>query len=146
MRAAERVPLLCAPAPTYSHGTGVEVPDPSEAAAPLVAITVTHFHPSHGNMIEWQHPKGFSAEGVDFKSIPAGLHDQSEDYVYFQHEGLYGLACFHRLDTQNVREREVRRIPPSHDVASPTHAAGSPAPAPDQPGARCPVINTPDRF
>jgi len=77
-------------------------------AAPVCALVVTHFHPSQGNRIEWQHPATFNSTGVEFKTMPAGAQDIEQDYVFFRHHGLYGCACFHRMWTGEKTERQVR--------------------------------------
>ena len=94
-----------------------------------VAIVVSHFHPSIGQRVEWQHPRDFDSEGVEFKSMPSGFdaceqvpparlaHVRTalpglcyvrQDFVFFRHAQLYALACFHRLQTNSDSEREVR--------------------------------------
>ena len=74
----------------------------------LVAVVVAHFHPRKGNRIEWQHPKEFDADGVEFKSIASGFHESESDFVFFRHAELFALACFHRLPTDSAAERDVR--------------------------------------
>lgn len=73
-----------------------------------MAVAVAHFHPRKGNRIEWQHPKEFDADGVEFKSIASGFHESEQDFVFFRHAELFALACFHRLPTDSAAERDVR--------------------------------------
>ena len=104
----EREPLLAGSASRgYGAGSGFEVgaPAPSDAVA---AVAVVHFHPIKGNLVEWSAPAGFGTDGIEFKCIPSGMHTQREDYILFRHRRLYGLACFHRLDTEDQAERSVR--------------------------------------
>ena len=38
-----------------------------------VAVVVTHFNPRLGQRVEWQHPRDFVTEGVEFKAQPSSL-------------------------------------------------------------------------
>ena len=66
---------------------------------PPAAVVVAHFHPRLGQRIEWQHPRDFDSEGVEFKQLPSGFDACEQDFVFFRHHNLYALACFHRLQT-----------------------------------------------
>ena len=47
-----------------SNGVG------NPSARPPVAVVVTHFNPRLGQRVEWQHPRDFVTEGVEFKVQP----------------------------------------------------------------------------
>ena len=47
-----------------SNGAG------NPSARPPVAVVVTHFNPRLGQRVEWQHPRDFVTEGVEFKVQP----------------------------------------------------------------------------
>ena len=40
--------------------------------------------------------------------MPSGFDTCEQDFVFFRHHGLWALACFHRRQTDNDSEREVR--------------------------------------
>jgi hypothetical protein len=46
----------------------------------------------------WQRSHSVALDGVEFKSLPSGLHAVESDLVYFTHEGHAGLSAFARGD------------------------------------------------
>merc|ERR1711998_445992 len=75
---------------------------------PIVAVFVAHFHTREGNIIEWQYPEDVDLSGVEFKAIASGCHQNDTDFIYFKHADYYGLACFHKLSTSDLDERNAR--------------------------------------
>eukprot|EP00299_Pterocystis_sp_00344_P012137 c5784_g1_i1.p1 GENE.c5784_g1_i1~~c5784_g1_i1.p1 ORF type:complete len:382 (+),score=64.24 c5784_g1_i1:38-1183(+) len=74
----------------------------------LLAIFVVTFDVKKGNTVSWQHPAQFDLSSVDFKAIPSGLHTLESDYVYFNQNDHFGLACFNRYSTNVAAERNAR--------------------------------------
>ncbi|KAL4880204.1 hypothetical protein BJY04DRAFT_191906 [Aspergillus karnatakaensis] len=77
---------------------GLEVPRTSANEAPpgIAALFVIHFDIKAGYMVTWKRTiPGVEVEGaVEYKSLPSGLHNVSEDLVYFVHEQYAGISAF----------------------------------------------------
>lgn len=79
----------------------VEAEAAAEAAseAPLVeALFLIRFDKKVGYTIAWKRTKSEIAleDGVEYKSLPSGLHAVQSDLVYFTHAGYAGLSAFAR--------------------------------------------------
>ncbi|KAL4997820.1 hypothetical protein BDV10DRAFT_168578 [Aspergillus recurvatus] len=77
---------------------GLDVPRTTAAEAPpgIAALFVIHFDVKAGYMVTWKRTiPGVEVEGaVEYKSLPSGLHNVSEDLVYFIHEQYAGISAF----------------------------------------------------
>eukprot|EP00850_Spirogloea_muscicola_P004613 SM000020S05963 [mRNA] locus=s20:108222:111315:+ [translate_table: standard] len=86
----------------------VDTGQPS-ASKGIVAAFVVAFDPHVGNVVEWcesiwddveraqeGNEPTFSAQGLEFHALPAGIHVMEEDCFFFRHQALYGVAAFHR--------------------------------------------------
>ncbi|KAL4871295.1 hypothetical protein BDV12DRAFT_194652 [Aspergillus spectabilis] len=77
---------------------GLDVPrTPANEAPPgIAALFVIHFDIKAGYMVTWKRTiPGVEVEGaVEYKSLPSGLHNVSEDLVYFVHEQYAGISAF----------------------------------------------------
>ncbi|KAI5783646.1 hypothetical protein EDC01DRAFT_618882 [Geopyxis carbonaria] len=75
--------------PAERPGTGVdELP-------PLSALFLIYFDIKAGYTIKWKRTaEGVDLDGVEFKSLPSGLHNLKEDLVYFVHEKHAGVSAF----------------------------------------------------
>ncbi|KAL4909811.1 hypothetical protein BDW74DRAFT_44270 [Aspergillus multicolor] len=77
---------------------GLDVPRTPAAEAPpgIAALFVIHFDIKAGYMVTWKRTiPGVEIEGaVEYKSLPSGLHNVSEDLVYFVHEDYAGISAF----------------------------------------------------
>ena len=58
--------LGCMRAPASDEAGSNQVAQ-RRARRPPVAVVVTHFNPRLGQRVEWQHPRDFVTEGVEFK-------------------------------------------------------------------------------
>ncbi|KAL4982098.1 hypothetical protein BDW68DRAFT_171392 [Aspergillus falconensis] len=76
----------------------LDVPLTAAAEAPpgIAALFVIHFDVKAGYMVTWKRTiPGLQVEGaVEYKSLPSGLHNVSEDLVYFIHEQYAGISAF----------------------------------------------------
>ncbi|CAG8439884.1 14435_t:CDS:10 [Funneliformis mosseae] len=70
-----------------------------EHASNLVAVYVTRFDTKKGNIIEWQYPEDFDLKGIEFQSLPSGLHSVSQDVIYFTRPPFVGLSLFRNEST-----------------------------------------------
>ncbi|KAF8473439.1 hypothetical protein BDZ91DRAFT_775063 [Kalaharituber pfeilii] len=62
---------------------------------PLSALFVIYFDIKAGYTIAWkQTAEGVCLDGVEFKSLPPGLHNIKEDLVYFVHGSYAGVSAF----------------------------------------------------
>ena len=111
--------------------------DPADAL--IQAAFIVHFDTKLGNVVEWVTPAGFGIEspgmgGIEYKAMPSGCHNVTEDFVYFKHvdsvtgDRLFGLACFHNMtvdangDERGSRMRSVGVLAPSY-AGLPQHLA-----------------------
>ena len=74
----------------------------------IVALFVVIFDTKRGNEVEWQYPQDVDLAGVEFKALVSGSHTINEDFVYFQHQGLFGLSCFALKHVDSADERGAR--------------------------------------
>ncbi|KAF8532911.1 hypothetical protein BDD12DRAFT_949778 [Trichophaea hybrida] len=76
-----------------------------EELPPLAALFLIHFDTKKGYTIEWARTcGGVDLDGVEFKSLPSGLHNLQEDLVYFVHGTYAGVSAF-----VNVKAGEEER-------------------------------------
>ncbi|KAL2818331.1 hypothetical protein BJX63DRAFT_419266 [Aspergillus granulosus] len=80
---------------------GLDVPRTAIDSPPgIAALFVIHFDIKAGYMVTWKRTiPGVEIEGaVEYKSLPSGLHNVSEDLVYFVHEQYAGISAFVKQD------------------------------------------------
>ncbi|KAJ4343374.1 hypothetical protein N0V95_006708 [Ascochyta clinopodiicola] len=87
-------------ASTHSSATDVDAGTDTENDAPQVeALFLIRFDKKVGYTIAWKRSaSGTDLEGVEFKSLPSGLHALASDLVYFTHAGYAGVSAFARGD------------------------------------------------
>ncbi|CAG7990927.1 unnamed protein product [Penicillium olsonii] len=76
---------------------GIEVPRPSMESPPgIAALFVISFDIRTGYVVSWKRTvPEVGVEGVvEYKSLPSGLHNVTEDLVYFVHEQYAGISAF----------------------------------------------------
>ncbi|KAF4230270.1 hypothetical protein CNMCM6457_006082 [Aspergillus fumigatiaffinis] len=87
-----------APGPFRRKPLGLDVPrNPTPDSPPgIAALFVIRFDIKAGYVISWKRTiPGVEIEGVvEYKSLPSGLHNVSEDLVYFVHEQYAGISSF----------------------------------------------------
>ncbi|KAL4799082.1 hypothetical protein BDV19DRAFT_355938 [Aspergillus venezuelensis] len=79
-----------------SLGLDVSRTSANESPPGIAALFVIHFDIKAGYMVTWKRAiPGVEVEGaVEFKSLPSGLHNVTEDLVYFVHEQYAGISAF----------------------------------------------------
>ncbi|CAG8515150.1 9134_t:CDS:10, partial [Acaulospora morrowiae] len=93
----------------------------------IVAIFVTRFDTKKGNIIEWQYPKGkthLDLGGIEFQSIPSGLHLVSEDIIYFYRPPFIGLSVFMNEPTMDQSQDRGAHMAAVGILVSPTVGTG----------------------
>ncbi|KAH9025915.1 hypothetical protein EDB84DRAFT_1611676, partial [Lactarius hengduanensis] len=75
-----------------------------------VAIFHASFHPTRGNDLDWslKATDDLQLDGVEFSSLPSGLHLVEQDVVYFTKDGLRGVCVFTRRQTSEQGQRGFR--------------------------------------
>ncbi|KAF8264240.1 hypothetical protein EI94DRAFT_1738825 [Lactarius quietus] len=76
----------------------------------IVAIFRASFHPTQGSVLDWslKASDDLQLDGVEFSSLPSGLHLVEEDVVYFTKDGLRGVCIFTRRETPEEGQRGYR--------------------------------------
>ncbi|KAF8585278.1 hypothetical protein K439DRAFT_1388555 [Ramaria rubella] len=76
----------------------------------LIAIFHCSFHPTQGNIIDWsmKASNDLSLDGVEFKTLPSGLHLVDKDVVHITHEVHHGISVFRRRPTTEIGMRGFR--------------------------------------
>lgn len=76
----------------------------------IVAIFRTSFHPTQGSVLDWslKASDDLNLDGVEFSSLPSGLHLVEQDVVYFTKDGLRGVCVFTRRETPEQGQRGFR--------------------------------------
>ncbi|KAH8980082.1 hypothetical protein EDB92DRAFT_2107324 [Lactarius akahatsu] len=76
----------------------------------IVAIFHASFHPTRGNDLDWslKATDDLQLDGVEFSSLPSGLHLVEQDVVYFTKDGLRGVCVFTRRQTSEQGQRGFR--------------------------------------
>lgn len=98
-----------------------------ELKAGILGVFVVSFDNHVGNTIDWcqsvwdahrtssfrGRPSGefeaFSPHGLEFRALPAGIHNMEEDCLYFRHGSLFGIAAFHRMMLPNSESARKER-------------------------------------
>ncbi|KAJ5614964.1 hypothetical protein N7537_000078 [Penicillium hordei] len=76
---------------------GIDVPHSIMESPPAIAaLFVISFDIRAGYVVSWKRTApGVDVEGVvEYKSLPSGLHNVTEDLVYFVHEQYAGISAF----------------------------------------------------
>ncbi|KAJ4313605.1 hypothetical protein N0V94_006875 [Neodidymelliopsis sp. IMI 364377] len=85
-------------ASTHSSATDVDA-GASNDAPQVEALFLIRFDKKVGYTIAWKRTASDTdLDGVEFKSLPSGLHTLANDLVYFTHQGYAGLSAFARGD------------------------------------------------
>lgn len=66
---------------------------------PIAALYLVVFDPKIGYKLAWSRTassSNLSLDGVEYKSLPSGLHSVSTDLVYFRHNQHAGISAFQR--------------------------------------------------
>ncbi|EGO22871.1 hypothetical protein SERLADRAFT_356865 [Serpula lacrymans var. lacrymans S7.9] len=76
----------------------------------ITAIFHASFHPTKGNIVDWslKASDGFNLDGVEFSTLPSGLHLVDQDVVYFTKDGHAGVCVFRRRKTTEHGQRGFR--------------------------------------
>ncbi|KAH7334132.1 hypothetical protein B0J17DRAFT_675501 [Rhizoctonia solani] len=81
-----------------------------EAPKDVVALFHSAFHPTRGNIVDFSLTvrEDVNLDGVEFSSLPSGLHLVDQDVIHFTQDGLCGIAVFRRRRTKENGMRGVR--------------------------------------
>ncbi|KAL5638989.1 hypothetical protein ACGC1H_003384 [Rhizoctonia solani] len=81
-----------------------------EAPKDVVALFHSAFHPTRGNIVDFalKVREDVNLDGVEFSSLPSGLHLVDQDVIHFTQDGLCGIAVFRRRRTKENGLRGVR--------------------------------------
>ncbi|KZT57990.1 hypothetical protein CALCODRAFT_517068 [Calocera cornea HHB12733] len=73
----------------------------------LCAVFKTSFHPTKGNVVDWSVTASddISLDGVEFSTLPSGLHVVDEDVIYFTKGSREGVCVFRRVKTDEAGQR-----------------------------------------
>lgn len=76
----------------------------------IVAIFHASFHPTKGNVVDWclKASNDLSIDGVEFSTLPSGLHLVNHDVVYFTKDTHPGVSVFRRRRTPEHGQRGFR--------------------------------------
>ncbi|KAH7925742.1 hypothetical protein BV22DRAFT_1194947 [Leucogyrophana mollusca] len=76
----------------------------------IVAIFHASFHPTKGNLVDWslKASDDLDLNGVEFSTLPSGLHLVDQDVVYFTKESHSGVCVFRRRKTTEHGQRGFR--------------------------------------
>ncbi|KAI6015220.1 hypothetical protein F5J12DRAFT_816708 [Pisolithus orientalis] len=76
----------------------------------IVAIFHASFHPTKGNVVDWclKASNDLSIDGVEFSTLPSGLHLVNHDVVYFTKDTHPGVSVFRRRRTSEHGQRGFR--------------------------------------
>ncbi|KAJ5970239.1 uncharacterized protein N7479_000157 [Penicillium vulpinum] len=92
---------------------GIDVSHSMESPPAIAALFVISFDIRAGYVVSWkQTVPGVEVEGVvEYKSLPSGLHNVTEDLVYFVHEQYAGISAFlNRPATEAERNAKMFAI------------------------------------
>ncbi|KAG9082106.1 hypothetical protein FRC06_005223 [Ceratobasidium sp. 370] len=82
-----------------------------DAPNDVCALFHSAFHPTQGNIVDFQlkvrDGEYISLDGVEFSSLPSGLHLVDQDVIHFTKDGLCGIAVFRR---RRIRENGLRGV------------------------------------
>ncbi|KAF9927343.1 hypothetical protein FBU30_003300, partial [Linnemannia zychae] len=84
----------------------------SDSDIPTIdAIFVVRFDTRQGNILEWSDSVlGIQLHGVEFSALPSGLHNTSQDVIYFQLDGCIGVAVFKNAPADHEEHRGARMV------------------------------------
>ncbi|KAF9220600.1 hypothetical protein BS17DRAFT_786803 [Gyrodon lividus] len=76
----------------------------------IVAIFHASFHPTKGNVVDWclKASEDLQLDGVEFSTLPSGLHLVDQDVVYFTKDSHSGVCVFRRRRTSEHGQRGFR--------------------------------------
>ncbi|KAF8556664.1 hypothetical protein OG21DRAFT_1495348 [Imleria badia] len=76
----------------------------------IVAIFHASFHPTKGNVVDWclKASDDLQLDGVEFSTLPSGLHLVDRDVVYFTKDSHPGVCVFRRRRTTERGQRGFR--------------------------------------
>ncbi|KIJ67315.1 hypothetical protein HYDPIDRAFT_148817 [Hydnomerulius pinastri MD-312] len=76
----------------------------------VVAIFHASFHPTKGNLVDWclKASDDLQLDGVEFSTLPSGLHLVDRDVVYFTKDTHSGVCVFRRRRTTEHGQRGFR--------------------------------------
>ncbi|KAF9391796.1 hypothetical protein CPB97_005433 [Podila verticillata] len=75
------------------------------------AIFITRFDTRQGNVLEWcDAVPDLALNNVEFASLPSGLHNTTEDVIYFRLEGCMGLAVYVNVESNRAEHRGAQMI------------------------------------
>ncbi|KDQ07819.1 hypothetical protein BOTBODRAFT_59753 [Botryobasidium botryosum FD-172 SS1] len=82
----------------------------SAPPADVEAIFHCTFHATRGNIVDWSRKtrEDIPLDGVEFSSLPSGLHVVDEDVIYFTKDDFHGICVFRRRRTKEAGMRGVR--------------------------------------
>ncbi|KAI7830472.1 hypothetical protein BC939DRAFT_499596 [Gamsiella multidivaricata] len=70
------------------------------------AVFLVRFDTRRGNILEWSDSTpGIQLNGIEFSALPSGLHNSSQDVIYFQLEGCIGVSVYANVPSSNVEHR-----------------------------------------
>ncbi|KAF8321111.1 hypothetical protein DL93DRAFT_2152373 [Clavulina sp. PMI_390] len=76
----------------------------------LVALFHCSFHVTKGNEVDWSltsYPE-LTLDGVEYLTLPSGLHAIEEDVLYYTHNDHHGVCVFRRRETSEEGLRGAR--------------------------------------
>ncbi|KAF9363369.1 hypothetical protein BGX34_004317 [Mortierella sp. NVP85] len=84
----------------------------SEVDIPTIdAIFVVRFDTRLGNTLEWSSSvPGIQLRGVEFSALPSGLHNSSQDVIYFHLEGCIGVAVYANVPSSHAEHRGAQMV------------------------------------
>ncbi|KAF2828265.1 hypothetical protein CC86DRAFT_348358 [Ophiobolus disseminans] len=95
-----------------THSSATDVDGGESESAKIEALFLIRFDKKVGYTISWKRtttPDISLENGVEFKSLPSGLHSLQSDLVYFTHDGYAGLSAFARGDA-GAEERNANFV------------------------------------
>ncbi|KAG9093648.1 hypothetical protein FS749_014021, partial [Ceratobasidium sp. UAMH 11750] len=80
-----------------------------DAPNDVCALFHSAFHPTKGNIVDFylKVRDDINLDGVEFSSLPSGLHLVDQDVIHFTKDGLCGIAVFRR---RRIRENGLRGV------------------------------------
>ncbi|KIJ40343.1 hypothetical protein M422DRAFT_780791 [Sphaerobolus stellatus SS14] len=76
----------------------------------IIAIFHCSFHPTRGNIIDWsiKASEDLNLDGVEFSTLPSGLHLVDEDVVHITQNVHHGISVFRKRSTAEAGMRGFR--------------------------------------
>ncbi|KAG8924145.1 hypothetical protein FRC02_010624 [Tulasnella sp. 418] len=80
------------------------------ATSQVVSAFEASFHMTLGNTLDWSTSVSdeISLTGVEFSTLPSGLHGVEQDVVYFHQDGYYGVSVFRNRRTGEQGRKGVK--------------------------------------